>query len=206
MAAAVRPPQPPKDDSEYDRPRIREGLEFAERILRDPTRFSPIAEKAMRMYRDACVQALALSDEEDQAVFYFDRAMIQETKKQWMGIIRRYERTWYMMKAFHITRTESAQDQTLEDSLVKLRKFAFYACYGAILKIVRKERDTERIMPLIDEWQTLDKEFWIGINQRLKNEKEAYENFMRRQGSIKRRCCITSTNLQVEVALPTAIF
>lgn len=136
-------------------------------------RLSPVGQECLKLYKEACARLLDL--DEDGEIYEDDEDTIEALKREWALVMQTFEKSMQFTKALHVTNTKTAQE--LQDRLVELQKFAFYARYGDILAEVCNKLKQEAIKREVDGYQSL-KGFWSKIDERIQNEKPFYKKLL----------------------------
>ena len=126
--------------------------------------------------------------DEEGEIYEDDEDTIEALKREWAATIRTFERSIQYTNALNVTNTKTAQE--LQDRLVELQKFAFYARYGDMLAEVCNKLKQEAIKRKVDGYQSL-KGFWTEIDDRIQEEKPFYERVLKGENCHKH--CPTHT-------------
>ena len=176
------PPMPPMPSKIYGKTKLREGLSYAEYTLRNAHRkLSPIGERALFVYKDACKRLLdlenQLEDLEEGEVLDYDAAKIQELKAEWCASIRTYEEAIQYRSCLKATTTSSAQE--LQEKLVELLQILFFARYGDMFAEACKLLRTTAEAKKIQGWQSMSKAYWTEICEKLSKEGKFYADLLK---------------------------
>ena len=173
VVMTVDPPQPEKHIQQYTHHRVVNALEYADVTLRHPTRkLTPLAERALKIYKDACVGFLSLKENE-----YLDEEEVQILKEDLVSKIRTYEGS----SAFRgfMTPLNSSTAQELQDKILELKRVEIYTRYEDLLaapcKTLRVRSEAEKT----EGWFNLSKLYWTTIDEKISRERQAYMDVMR---------------------------
>jgi hypothetical protein len=173
ITTIFEPPKPEKDAAGYNPQRLRQGLKYADAILRNPQRrLSPLGESALILYKDAIVHLL---DHETTAEIEDDED-VKQAKSNSLSLIRMHEEAIQFRSHLHLFETGDAQE--LQAKLLELMKLQFYARYGDafadVCNRIRAEAESKKVLG----WQTLCGDYWTDINKKLMSEKPAYNEIL----------------------------
>jgi hypothetical protein len=140
----LKAPKPLEDPSEYDEDRLLEGLEYADRTLRNPiTKLPPASEHDFLIYQDCCINLLTLNE--------FDQStpekteLLEKSKKEWFETIMSFEGD--MMDDSGLNPAQNWEQQTLQTQTIELQRWILNSRYKG--------------SP--EHWSNIDGEYWEDI-------------------------------------------
>jgi hypothetical protein len=172
----VEPPKPLLQTSDYTKTRFKEGIIFAETLLRNTKRkTSPIGMHCATIYKEACARLLDM--DEDGEIYEEEPDTLDAVRKEWISDLRVYEREMQYMACLSLTHTENAQQ--LEDEIIQLQRYKFYARYGDIFEQLCKQlkKNAERLQ--VAGWQALQSKYWSRIQYNLQIEEKAFQMYLK---------------------------
>lgn len=114
----VLPPKPERRLDDYTDERVRIALKYADSTLRNVTRkLSPLGERAVLLYKEACVKYLELDIEEGEIL---DHEEVETMRQTWIATIRTYEESAAFYGFMHSLGSSSAQE--LQDKVLQLKR------------------------------------------------------------------------------------
>jgi hypothetical protein len=171
-------PEPHENPAEYDNERIKQGLKYADFILRNPQRkLPPLGIHGLEIYKDACIRLL---DMEQGEAYEDDEKAVQAAREEWIAQLRMYERSMIYNACLNATRTTEAQE--LQEAILKLQRSAWYIRYGDIFAEACKGLRSEAEARKVDGWKTLSRNYWTTIYQTIKEEEAAFKRVRNGEG------------------------
>ncbi|KAF8419768.1 hypothetical protein EV426DRAFT_700947 [Tirmania nivea] len=159
---------PLKNASEYTEDRVRQGLAFADSILRNKIqKLSPLGQIALGLYKDSCARYLDIEDGEA-----LDETEVAQLRAEWIATIRAHENSFMLMACLRLTNTQDAQQ--LQDELVDMMRTRFYARYGDYFAQVSTQLKSYAEANTVPGWQAVAKSYWTDIATRLRDEAKDY--------------------------------
>lgn len=162
----LQPPQPELLLESYTIERVQEGVAYAEQRMCSTNVPSPNVTKLLATYKSACQDFLIRSGSETGFEEWTKTALLKE--------IRTYEER--MPEIFWFTRIDDEETQSFQASLLKLRRFQYYARYG---DYAQKLASKLRITPCeekAEDWELLSREYpWRILSDKLREEKPIWK-------------------------------
>ena len=159
------PPRPENLTQDYTVERVREGLNYAERRLHSTNRKpSPNLSKLLAIYKSACEHYLLESENGVEAKF----------KHPLLTEIRTYEEE--MATDSWFKNTDSQEMQRYKESLLKLRRYQYYARYGDYARRLAHKLRITACQEKIEDWDLISREWqWKAISDKIREEKSRWE-------------------------------
>jgi hypothetical protein len=140
----LKAPKPLEDPSKYDEDRILEGLEYADRTLRNPImKLPPASEHDFLIYQDCCINLLTLNEIDQSTPEKAEQ--LEKSKKEWFDIIMSFEGD--MMDDSGLKSAKNCEQQALQAQIIELQRWILNSRY---------EGTTEH-------WSNIDGEYWENI-------------------------------------------
>lgn len=156
------PPQPEIRRENYTIERVRDGIAYAEQRMRSTSGLTPNITKLLATYKSACQDFLIRSGSETGFQGWTKTSLIKE--------IRAYEEN--MSGLFWLTKIDDEETHSFQASLLKIRRYHFYARYGDYArKLARKLRITA-FAEKDEDWELLSREYpWKKLSKKLREER-----------------------------------
>jgi hypothetical protein len=187
ITALISPPpvpQPTAAGEIYEVQKIKSGLYYADYTLRDESRMlSPIGQRGLLQYREACAQLLNLEtelaeiEEGEYLKDELEENEINACRLEWAATLRTYEESLQYYACLRATATDSAQE--LQEKTVELLQTLFYCRYGDLFgeacRLLQKQSEVMKVQG----WYQLSKSYWTDTAKMLNKEKEAYQKMLK---------------------------
>ncbi|KAI9737971.1 MAG: hypothetical protein M1834_009341 [Cirrosporium novae-zelandiae] len=186
-------PKPEKNAQDYDGKRLREGLKYADSILRSTEcKLSPLDMRAVLLYKDAVINLLDLGENVDPE----QDEELENAKEVWLTIVRMHEESARGKECLILT--NSSDSQTLQDEIIKLQRISFFARYGDVFVDVCQKLGTNAEAQKVLGWRALTGSYWTEINTRLMTEKETWKVLDEEDAQCPVHAAIFDTGLSVD--------
>ena len=135
-------PKPLKSAKDYDIPRVRNGLLYAESVLQNTERkLSPLGQQWIAIYKEACASYL---DSEMHGIE-------DEMRIKYLSQIRGFDESLQYHACMATLKSDSAQE--LQDKILAMHQMQFYARYGDYFAEICKHVKLSAEKEYVEGWQ-----------------------------------------------------
>ena len=165
-------PKPLEKAEDYTVERVKDGLSYADCVLRLPTRkFSPVGHQAMRVHKDCIVDYLQFAQKKPEDA---TDAEYEDVKNDYLALIRSFEESAEFRYCLRVLTSEDEQD--LQQRLLEFKTMLFYARYGDIFADVCKYVKGTAEKKKIPGWELLQGSYWTTTHNTIKLESTAWKS------------------------------